>query len=50
VKATRDRIQIQSPVAEFELSPTGYLKATLMRDGQSFTLDDPGAHAGQHIT
>src|SRR6266852_7792189 len=50
VNVTSDRIHIQSPVAAFELSPTGYLKATLMRDGQSFTLDDPGTHAGQHIT
>ena len=26
------------------------MKATLPHDGQSFTLDDPGTHAGQHIT
>ena len=50
VNATSDRIHIQLPMAEFELSPAGYLRATLLRDGQSFTLDDPGAHAGQHIT
>lgn len=49
VNVSNERIEIQSPVAEFDLSSTGYLKAVLKREGRSFTLDDPGNQAGQHI-
>src|SRR5271157_222415 len=50
VNAARDSLHIQSPVADFELSPAGYLKGILKHDGRSFTLDDPGNHPGQHVT
>ena len=50
VNATSQRVQIQSSLAEFELLPAGYLKATLKSGSQWVTLDDPRDQAGQHVT
>lgn len=50
VQTASDGIHVQSPMAEFVLSSTGYLKATLTREGQAVTLDDPGNQAGQQVT
>ena len=36
-------VVITTPTAEFELTRAGYLKATLLRDAQRFTLDDNAA-------
>jgi alpha-galactosidase len=49
VTAASDKIQIQSPAADFELSLSGYLKAVLRQEGQSRTLDDPGNEPGQRV-
>ena len=32
---------IKTPTAEFQLTAAGYLQASLLRDGQAVTLDDP---------
>jgi alpha-galactosidase len=34
-------IVIRTSAAEFRLSPSGYIQASLLRDGKSLTLDDP---------
>src|SRR5215471_1749208 len=36
---------VATPVSEFRLSRMGYLSATLVREGQKFTLDDVQADA-----
>jgi len=36
---------INTAVSEFHLTPRGYVQAFLLRNGQRFTLDDPGADA-----
>ena len=38
-------IVIRTSAAEFRLFPSGYVQASLLRDGQSMTLDDPLANA-----
>jgi alpha-galactosidase len=37
---------IKTSAAEFRVLPTGYLQASLVRDGVSLTLDDPQAEPG----
>ena len=32
---------IRTPAAEFHFFPTGYLQASLLQNGQAFSLDDP---------
>jgi alpha-galactosidase len=32
---------VQTPAAQFRLFPTGYLQASLLRNGQALSLDDP---------
>jgi len=39
-------ITIRTPAAEFRLLPSGYVQASLLRDGRSLTLDDPPHAAG----
>ena len=41
-------IVVTTSAAEFQILPAGYLQATLLKDGQRFTLDDPdvGSAAG----
>jgi alpha-galactosidase len=36
-------VVIKTPAAEFRLTPSGYLQASLLRNGQTLTLDDPQA-------
>ncbi len=42
-------ILVRTTAAEFRLLPSGYLQATLLRDGQSLTLDDPGMASGDSV-
>ena len=44
--STSDRgpVKIVTPAAEFELLPSGYIRASLLKDGQKLTLDDPELH------
>ena len=39
-------VLIRTSEAEFQLSPSGYLQASLVRDGKNVTLDDPGSNSG----
>src|SRR5690242_8294097 len=38
-----------SSSAKFELTPAGYLKASLMKDGQYVSLDDPGSYGSDFV-
>src|SRR2546426_201451 len=52
VQVGADGIRIHTPSAQFALLPSGYLKATLLREGKSLTLDDAGVKpgpSGKHI-
>jgi len=50
VSTESDGIHLQTPSAEFMLTPSGYLKSSLKLEGHTATLDDPGAESGQHVT
>ena len=41
VNVTGSRVLLTTPAAKFELSPAGYLKASLLSGGQALSLDDP---------
>ena len=43
-------IVITTSAAEFQILPSGFLQATLLKDGKRLTLDDPGAASGNGIT
>jgi alpha-galactosidase len=43
VDLTGNRVVLITPAARFELSPSGYLKASLLSNGQALSLDDPGS-------
>jgi alpha-galactosidase len=45
-----DGIHLQSSVAEFVLTSSGYLKSSLKMDGRSISLDDPADASGQSFT
>ena len=49
IKATVLSIQIETPSAQFEFFPSGYLKASLKRNKQLFTFDDPGQQSGSGV-
>ena len=38
-------VVLTTPAAKFELSPAGYIKASLVKNGRSLTLDDPSPGA-----
>lgn len=44
-----DGLRIQTPTAEFLLSPKGYLNASLVSKNSLSTLDDPSSEPGQSI-
>ena len=50
VTTTPDAIDVRTPLAEFVLSPKGYLKGVLATGGTSLTLDEPGSQPGQLVT
>ena len=50
VNQAGDGIHVQTPAAEFVLSSTGRLTATLASNGKKLTLDDPANESGQSIT
>ena len=50
VRNDSDGIHLQSSVAEFVLTSTGYLKSSLKIDGRNVTLDDPENASGQSVT
>src|SRR5208282_1955278 len=45
-----DSIDVRTSLAEFVLSPNGYLKGILTTGGTSRTLDEPGSQPGQLLT
>ena len=49
IKTADDSISVQTPTAEFVLSPSGYLKASLTQGSTKRTLDEPGKESGQTI-
>jgi alpha-galactosidase len=50
VTQSADGIHVKTATAEFVLSSNGYLKGTLISDGQNLTLDEPAKESGQTIT
>ena len=50
VHTETDGIHVQTSVAEFVLTPSGYLKSSLKQDGRQVTLDDPGNETGTRLT
>jgi alpha-galactosidase len=50
VQTETDGIHVQTSVAEFVLTPSGYLKSSLKQDGREVTLDDPGNETGARLT
>jgi alpha-galactosidase len=50
VNQAGNEIRLQTPAAEFVLSSTGRLTATLAGNGKKLTLDDPANESGQTIT
>ncbi|MGB2676253.1 MAG: alpha-galactosidase [Candidatus Acidiferrum sp.] len=50
VTAAPDAIDVRTPLAEFVLSPNGYLKGALTTGGTSLTLDEPGSQPGQLVS
>ena len=50
VHTETDGIHVQTSVAEFVLTPSGYLKSSLKQDGREVTLDDPGNETGTRLT
>jgi len=50
VQVGADGIRIQTPSAQFVLLPSGYLKAALLREGKSLTLDDADVKPGQRVS
>ena len=50
VQTETDGIHVQTSVAEFVLTPSGYLKSSLKQDGRQVTLDDPGNETGTRLT
>ena len=48
--ATPDSVVIDTPKAEFTISPTGYVAAKLMTAGQKLSLDEPGSDSGMQVT
>jgi alpha-galactosidase len=50
VHTEADGVHLQTPVAEFVLDPSGYLKSSLKQDGREVSLDDPGSVTGTRVT
>ncbi|MDP9339167.1 MAG: alpha-galactosidase [Acidobacteriota bacterium] len=50
VRNDADGIHLQSTVAEFVLTSSGYLKSSMKVDGRSVSLDDPDSTGGQRFT
>ncbi len=50
VHTEADGVHVQTPVAEFVLDPSGYLKSSLKQDGREVSLDDPGSETGTRVT
>ena len=50
VQVGADGIRIHTPSAQFVLLPSGYLKAALLREGKSLTLDDADLKPGQRVS
>ncbi len=50
VQTASDGIHVRTSSAEFVLTASGYLKASLQSGGQMKTLDEPGSEAGQGVS
>jgi hypothetical protein len=50
VQVGEDGIRIQTPSAQFVLLPSGYLKAALLPEGKSLSLDDANVKPGQRVS
>src|SRR5512141_2513910 len=44
VRTTPAALVVETSAAHFRLLPSGYVQASLLRGGQEWTLDDPGAN------
>jgi len=49
VSSTESAIVIDTPSAEFTISPAGYVAAKLISQNQKSSLDDPGSDSGMQI-
>ena len=49
IKIEGDGVRLQSPTAEFFLNSSGYLAASLRRDGSLLSLDEANGHGGQEV-
>src|SRR6185437_7205663 len=49
VDLTGNRVVLITPAARFELSSSGYLKASLLNNGQALSLDDPGSAGSSEL-
>jgi hypothetical protein len=49
ISSTENAIVIDSPSAEFTISPAGYVAAKLVSQNQKSSLDDPGSDSGMQI-
>jgi alpha-galactosidase len=47
---TADAVVVDTPVAEFVISPTGYVAAKLISGSQKLSLDDAGNDSGMQVT
>jgi alpha-galactosidase len=50
VSATEDATVVITPMAEFDLSPAGYLAAKLLAGNQKLSIDDAGGDSGVRVT
>ncbi len=50
VRTEADGIHVESSLAEFVLTASGYLKSSMKVNGKKVTLDDPGSESGQQVT
>jgi len=49
VSVTGNGVVVTTSSAKFELTPAGYLKASLTKDGQYVSLDDPGSEGSDFV-
>src|SRR5690348_11187580 len=49
VSVTAKAVVLTTSSAKFELTPAGYLKASLTKDGRYISLDDPGSEGSDFV-
>src|ERR1700679_2032296 len=50
VSASADAVVVDSAAAEFAIAPSGYVAASLLRDGRKLSLDDAAGASGVALT